>query len=100
MGQNALHSGSPDSSCMASQETCVPCAVNRCVQRKGHLLFVGTHNPITQVAVWFLPIGVPDGDGLTFLCDETRLTQDRFAEQLKRCYPQCPLRACLALGYC
>ncbi|CAK9075112.1 unnamed protein product [Durusdinium trenchii] len=32
-----------------------------------------------NVAVWFLPIGVPDGDGLTFLCDETRLTQDHDA---------------------
>lgn len=30
----------------------------------------------SNVLLWLLPLGQPDGDGLTFVCDETRLTKD------------------------
>eukprot|EP00440_Ansanella_granifera_P073607 gb/GFBE01079873.1/.p1 GENE.gb/GFBE01079873.1/~~gb/GFBE01079873.1/.p1 ORF type:complete len:370 (+),score=57.45 gb/GFBE01079873.1/:1-1110(+) len=30
----------------------------------------------SNVCFWLLPIGRPEGDGLTFVCDETRLTKD------------------------
>ncbi|CAE7765772.1 Zdhhc2 [Symbiodinium pilosum] len=29
-----------------------------------------------SVAVWLLPLGMPEGDGITFVCDETCLTKD------------------------
>ncbi|CAE7820258.1 ZDHHC2, partial [Symbiodinium microadriaticum] len=30
----------------------------------------------SSVSIWLLPIGMPDGDGITFVCDETCLTKD------------------------
>ena len=30
-----------------------------------------------QVALWLVPIGGPEGDGLSFLCDESYLTKER-----------------------
>mmetsp|Transcript_70783 Transcript_70783/g.124897 ORF Transcript_70783/g.124897 Transcript_70783/m.124897 type:complete len:364 (+) Transcript_70783:107-1198(+) len=29
-----------------------------------------------NVFFWFLPLSLPEGDGMTFVCDETRLTKD------------------------
>lgn len=30
----------------------------------------------SSVSIWLLPIGMPDGDGITFVCDETCLSKD------------------------
>ena len=30
----------------------------------------------SKVALWLLPVGMPEGDGITFVCDETCLTKD------------------------
>jgi len=38
-----------------------------------------------NVALWLLPIGTPDGDGLSFLCDESCLTKDFGGNAGTRC---------------
>ena len=37
-----------------------------------------TQKPLqwSKVSIWLLPIGMPDGDGITFVCDETCLSKD------------------------